>query len=152
MISTQALDTTRRNGEEEAGTYVFPGEQPTSKRTVRDDRRPELSCGLEQPNLLVLDVEREGGVLDLEGRNGVHRVCAPERLGGALGEAEMLHLALSVDDVSRASRRGRVATHFTSWAIASTVFSIGMVGSGLQAQSYEMDNYAEETCQTHRWK
>lgn len=51
---------------------------------------------MEKANLGVLDVEREGRVLDLDGGDRVHGVRTAERVGGHFGETEMLDLALSV--------------------------------------------------------
>ena len=116
--------------------HVFAGEEPAPERAVRDDGRPELARGLEEPDLRVLDVEREGGVLDLERGDGVHGVRAPEGVCGALGEAEVLHFAFSVGDprgqYGGVSGSSGGEGYLTSWAIASTVFSMGTVGSGLR--------------------
>ena len=50
--------------------------------------------GLEESDLVVLDVECEGRVLDLDGRDGVHSMRASERIRGYLGKAKMLDLPL----------------------------------------------------------
>lgn len=74
--------------------FVLPREQPAAERGVRDDRDAQLPRRPQYVDLGVLDVEREWRVLDLEGGDGVHGVRAAQGVGRALGEAEVLDLAL----------------------------------------------------------
>ena len=74
-----------------AYTHVFARQEAASQRRVCDDSDAELTRCLEETDLLVLDVEREGRVLDLDGRNGVHRVCTPQALRRAFGKTDVLH-------------------------------------------------------------
>lgn len=80
-------------------THVFAGEEPPPNRAVGDDCCTKLARGLEQPDLLIFNIERKRRVFDLQSRDGVHSVGAPECLGGALGEPEVLDLSLPVNDV-----------------------------------------------------
>lgn len=115
-----------------AQTHILPCDKPTAERRICDDCNAELARDLKEPNLLVLDIEREGRVLDLQRRDRVHGMCAPKCVCRALREAEVLYLAGPVMVVFRWNGQPqKVNTNLTSSAIAPTVFSIGTVGSGL---------------------
>lgn len=77
----------------EEAAHVFAGDEASPERRVRDDLDPELARRFEQPDLGVLDVEREGRILDLQCQDGVHGVCAAERLFGDFRQADVLDLA-----------------------------------------------------------
>ena len=122
-------------------THVFPGKQPTADHTVHNDFNAKLAAGLEEPDLLVLDVGREGRVLDLDGRDRVHSLRAAKRVRADLGKAEVL-------DLSGPMLRERIVsepgpgypacdggTYFTCSAIALTVSSIETAASSLKLLS-----------------
>ena len=74
-------------------THVFPGEQPTADHTVHNDLNAKLAAGLEEPDLLVLDVGREGRVLDLDGCDRVYCMRTTKRVCANLGETKVLDLS-----------------------------------------------------------
>ena len=62
LVRRSAIGTRVRGGDQ---TYVFAGDEATAEGRVRDDLDPKLASGLQQPDLLVLDVSREGRIFDL---------------------------------------------------------------------------------------
>ena len=74
--------------------YVLTSQETTTKRRVGDNSDAELLARFEESDLLVFDIEREGRVLDLEGRDGVHRMRATESLLRAFGQANVANLSL----------------------------------------------------------
>src|SRR6266545_6839367 len=71
------------------GTLYLACEESPAERTVGDEADPELAHGGQD---LVLHVAAPQRVLRLEGGDRMHRVCAPYRLGGRLGQPEKPHL------------------------------------------------------------
>ena len=69
---------------EECATHVFACDETTSERSIRYDRDTELASGLQQTDLLVLDVQGEGRILDLDGSDRVDGMCAPKSRCGDL--------------------------------------------------------------------
>ena len=69
---------------------VLARQQTSAQRRVRDNRDAQLTGRLEQRNLGIFDVEREGRVFDLQCGDGVHGVCTAQSRGGALGETKVL--------------------------------------------------------------
>jgi hypothetical protein len=80
-------------------THKLASEEPASEGRVRDDLDAELAAGGEQVNLGVLNVEREGRVLDLHRGYGVHGVRAAQGVGRDFGKAEVLDFSCPGSDV-----------------------------------------------------
>lgn len=70
------------------------GEEAAAERGVGDDLDAELAGRGEELRLVRLDLEGEGRVLHLRGGDRVHLAGALEGARRALGQAEVLHLAL----------------------------------------------------------
>ena len=79
-----------------AFTHVSARKQATPERRVRNDGDTELTSGLQQADLLVLDIESEGRVFDFHRSNGVDGVRTAECFSGNLGQAQIFHLALPI--------------------------------------------------------
>ena len=77
-------------------TYIFAGEESTSKRSVNDDFDSELSGSLQEADFLVLDFGGERRELDLNDRNRVHGVCTAKGFGADLREPKVLDLTRPV--------------------------------------------------------
>lgn len=78
-------------------THDLAPQEATADRRVGNDRDTKLARSFKETDLLVFDVEREGGILNLNRAYGVHRVRAPEGFGRNFGEAEVLDLARSAN-------------------------------------------------------
>ena len=59
-------------------THELAREQPAAEWAVRDERDAELLARVADPDLWVLDTEREGGILELSSCHRVHGVRAAE--------------------------------------------------------------------------
>lgn len=73
------------------GRAQTAGEEAAAERGVGDDGDAELAAGAQQ--VVVLNVEREGRVLDLDGVNVGDLAGAAQGGGAALAQAEVLDLA-----------------------------------------------------------
>lgn len=63
---------------ERGRTHELAAEETAAERAVRDERDAELLTCVPDPDLRILNVKREGCILKLRSRDGVHGVCAPQ--------------------------------------------------------------------------
>ncbi|KAL9130382.1 MAG: hypothetical protein Q9175_007041, partial [Cornicularia normoerica] len=76
------------------GALVPPCEHAAAERAVGYDRYAQRATGREQVGAGgAFNVEREGGVFDLHGVDGMDGGGAAEGGGGAFGEAEVAYFA-----------------------------------------------------------
>ena len=75
-----------------AWTYVAASEETPPERSVGDDLDPEFPRGFQEPDGLILDVQREGRVLDLDGGDGVNGMCSAKGRSGDLRQSNMSEL------------------------------------------------------------
>lgn len=76
------------------GTDDLSSQETAAERRVRDDLDAEFAGGLQETDLGVLNVEREGRVLDLDCSDWVHSMSSAQRLRGHLGKAKVLDFTL----------------------------------------------------------
>ena len=90
-------------------TYVATGDEAPSEGRVCDDLDAEFPRGLQEPDGLILDVQSEGRVLDLDGKNGVDSVRPAKSRSRDLRESEVFNLPGSrEDECPDLHRRGRI--------------------------------------------
>ena len=75
---------------------ILSCDKPATQRRVSNNRDTKLPGRLEKGELLVFDVEREGGVLHLKGCDRVNCVCPTESRGRAFRQTEILDFTSSV--------------------------------------------------------
>ena len=80
----------------QGATHVSPREHPAPEGRVRKDGDAELAGSGEEAHRLALDDELEGRVLDLHGRDGVHRARPAQRRPVHVGQANVPDLAFPV--------------------------------------------------------
>ena len=76
--------------------HLSASEQPASEGRVRYHGNAELTGGLQDAKVRVLDIEGEDAVLDLNRGDWVHGVCAADCIRGALRQPDVANLALPV--------------------------------------------------------
>ena len=73
--------------------HIAAGDKASSEGRVCDDLDAELPHGLQESDALILDVQGEGRVLDLDGRDGVDSVCPTKGRSRDLGESDVFELS-----------------------------------------------------------
>jgi hypothetical protein len=73
------------------------GQEATAKGRVCNDFGAQGASGLHELERGLLDVEHDGGELDLECGDGVDGMCATEAGGGAVRKAEVFYFSCSVE-------------------------------------------------------
>lgn len=66
---------------EVVGRPELPGEEPTAERTVGDDSYTQFPTSFEETDTFAFDLKRKGRVLELDGRDRMDLVGAPECFG-----------------------------------------------------------------------
>ena len=69
------------------------GDETPPEWRVRDDLDAEFPRSLQEPDGLILNVQGEGGVLDLDGRDGVDCVYPTKGRSGDFREPEVFDLS-----------------------------------------------------------
>ncbi len=109
------------------GTHKPATQNPPPKWSVCHNSDTQLASGLEQRQFRVLNIKREGRILELDSGDGVHCVRPAQRFRGAFGETDISNFARSGDEDQRLivsvkdGDRREPTTHSTSFFIAPTV-------------------------------
>ena len=73
-------------------TYVATGDETPAKGSVCDDLDSKLPRSLQDSNRLILDVQGEGGIFNLDGRDWVDQVCPAKGRSRNLREPDVFDL------------------------------------------------------------
>lgn len=76
------------------GASNLASEHTTTDRRVGNDGNTELTAGLEETDLVALDIQGEGRVFNLNCIDVLHLACSTKRFAAALRETDILDLAL----------------------------------------------------------
>ena len=77
--------------------YVAAGDETPSERSIRDDLDAEFPRGLQESDGLILNIQGEGRVLNLDGRDGVDGVCPAKSRSRDLTESEMFNFSSPIE-------------------------------------------------------
>ena len=103
-------------------THISACKHSSTKRRIRNDCYAKFSAGFQQPDLLILYVKRKGRVFHLNSRDRMDGIGATKSLSRHLWETEVSYFPLSGKNKISHITNVSGGTHFTSSAIAPTVF------------------------------
>lgn len=76
-------------------THVATSQHSTAKRSVCNNSDSKLSSSFQESDLLILNIKREGGILNLKCRDWVDGVSSSKCIDRAFRQPEIFHLSRS---------------------------------------------------------